>query len=61
VYFVGDQLIRTCPIVNAIADAEAVERLTAVLDLNASLRLDTLAYRVDLVLRGQRSASKTSR
>jgi protocatechuate 3,4-dioxygenase beta subunit len=61
VYFVGDQLIRTCPIVNAIADAEAVERLTAVLDLNASLGLDTLAYGVDLALRGQRSASKTSR
>jgi protocatechuate 3,4-dioxygenase, beta subunit len=54
-YFEGDPLIRTCPIVNAIPDPDAIDRLIAPLDLNASVPLDTLAYRFDIVLRGQRS------
>ena len=54
-YFVGDPLIKTCPIVNAIPDPDAIDRLIAPLDLNASVPLDTLAYRFDIVLRGQRS------
>jgi protocatechuate 3,4-dioxygenase beta subunit len=54
-YFEGDPLIRICPIVKTIPDPEAIERLIAPLDLNASVPLDTLAYRFDIVLRGSRS------
>ena len=54
-YFEGDPLIQTCPIVNAIPDPDAIDRLIAPLDLNASVPLDTLAYRFDIVLRGRRS------
>ncbi len=54
-YFEGDPLIRNCPIVNAIPDSEAIDRLIAPIDLNASVPLDTLAYRFDIVLRGSRS------
>ena len=54
-YFEGDPLIKTCPIVNAIPNPDAIDRLIAPLDLNASVPLDTLAYRFDIVLRGQRS------
>jgi len=54
-YFEGDPLIADCPIVNTIPDPEAIERLIAPLDLNATLPIDTLAYRFDIVLRGRRS------
>lgn len=54
-YFEGDPLIKRCPIVQTIPDPAAVERLIAPLDLNASVPLDTLAYRFDIVLRGSRS------
>ncbi len=54
-YFEGDPLIKTCPIVRTIPDEGAIERLIAALDLNASIPLDTLAYRFDIVLRGRRS------
>jgi protocatechuate 3,4-dioxygenase beta subunit len=54
-YFEGDPLIATCPIVNTIPDAGAIDRLIAPLDLNASIPMDCLAYRFDIVLRGQRS------
>ena len=54
-YFEGDPLIKTCPIVNAIPDPDAIAGLIAPLDLNASVPLDTLAYRFDIVLRGRRS------
>jgi len=54
-YFEGDPLIKLCPIVQTITDPAAVERLIAPLDLNASVPLDTLAYRFDIVLRGARS------
>ncbi len=43
------------PIVNAIPDKEAIGRLIAPLDLKATLPLDTLAYRFDIVLRGRHS------
>ena len=55
VYFEGDPLIKLCPIVKTIPDPAAVDRLIAPLDLNASVPLDTLAYRFDIVLRGSRS------
>lgn len=54
-YFEGDPLIKLCPIVKTIPDEGAIERLIAPLDLNASVPLDTLAYRFDIVLRGRRS------
>ena len=54
-YFEGDPLIPLCPIVNTIPDAEAISGLVARLDMTATLPLDTLAYRFDIVLRGRRA------
>ncbi|MES0828393.1 protocatechuate 3,4-dioxygenase subunit beta [Ruegeria sp. SCP11] len=54
-YFEGDPLIHKCPIVNTIPDPEAINRLIAPLDLNATIPLDTIAYKFDIVLRGRRS------
>ncbi len=54
-YFEGDPLIPICPIVQTIPDPEAIERLTARLDLNATVPLDSIAYKFDIVLRGRRS------
>jgi protocatechuate 3,4-dioxygenase, beta subunit len=54
-YFEGDPLIAKCPIVQSIPDPQAIEQLTAVLDLNAAVPLDCLAYKFDIVLRGRRS------
>jgi protocatechuate 3,4-dioxygenase beta subunit len=54
-YFEGDPLIPHDQILATIPDVAARERLIARLDLNASVPLDTLAYRFDIVLRGRRS------
>lgn len=54
-YFEGDPLIPRCPIVQTISDPDAVDQLTAKLDMNATIPLDTIAYRFDIVLRGRRS------
>ncbi len=54
-YFEGDPLIPLCPIVNTIPDPDAIEQLTAKLDLNATIPLDTIAYKFDIILRGRRS------
>lgn len=54
-YFEGDPLIAKCPIVNTIPDPDAIEQLVAALDLNASIPLDSIAYKFDIVLRGRRS------
>jgi len=54
-YFEGDPLIPLCPIVNAIADKEAVEQLTAPLDMTRTVPMDARAYKFDIVLRGRRS------
>ena len=54
-YFEGDPLIPICPIVQTIPDPDAIDRLTARLDLNATVPLDSIAYRFDIVLRGRRS------
>ncbi len=54
-YFEGDPLIPKCPIVGTIPDPQAVAQLVAALDMNASIPLDTLAYKFDIVLRGRRS------
>ncbi|WP_298914298.1 protocatechuate 3,4-dioxygenase subunit beta [uncultured Roseobacter sp.] len=54
-YFEGDPLIEKCPIVNTIPDEAARAQLVAKLDMNASMPLDALAYKFDIVLRGRRS------
>ncbi len=54
-YFEGDPFIPLCPIVRTIPDADAIDQLTAKLDLNATIPLDTVAYAFDIVLRGRRS------
>ncbi len=54
-YFEGDPLIPHCPIVHTIPDEDAISRLIAPIDLNATIPLDTIAYKFDIVLRGRRS------
>jgi protocatechuate 3,4-dioxygenase beta subunit len=54
-YFEGDPLIATCPIIGTIPDKAAILRLIAALDLKGSVPQDTLAYRFDIVLRGRRA------
>lgn len=54
-YFEGDPLIPICPIVQTIPDQDAIEQLTAKLDLNATIPLDSIAYKFDIILRGRRS------
>lgn len=54
-YFEGDPLIWTCPIIKAIPDDRAIEQLIAPLDMNATVPLDTMAYKFDITLRGTRS------
>ncbi len=52
-YFEGDPLIGLCPIVAAIQDEKAVERLIAPLVMEKTVPMDCLAYRFDVVLRGR--------
>ncbi len=54
-YFEGDPLIATCPIINTIPGQADIGRLVAPLDMNSAIPLDSLAYRFDIVLRGRRS------
>ena len=54
-YFEGDPHIPLCPIVGAIPDPAAVERLTARLDMRATIPMDARAWAFDIVLRGRRS------
>lgn len=54
-YFEGDPFIPLCPIVQTIPDPDAIEQLTATLDLDATIPLDTVAYKFDIILRGRRS------
>ena len=53
-YFEGDPLIPGDSILSTIPDEAARQRLVALLDLNAAVPLDSLAYRFDIVLRGTR-------
>lgn len=54
-YFEGDPLIAHCSIVNAISNPKAIETLIGRLDMDASVPMDCLAYRFDLILRGRHS------
>ena len=54
-YFEGDPLIALCPIAQSIPDARARARLIAGLDMDTTRPFDSIAYRFDIVLRGQGS------
>ena len=54
-YFEGDPLIPICPIVQTLPDPASASQLTAAIDLNATIPLDTIAYKFDIELRGRRS------
>ena len=60
-YFEGDPLIALCPIVQAVGDPVAVARLIAALDMEAARPFDALAYRFDVVLRGNAQTPFESR
>lgn len=53
-YFEGDPLIQRCPIVGVLKSQEAVDALTAPLDMHRTTPMDSLAYKFDIVLRGRR-------
>jgi protocatechuate 3,4-dioxygenase beta subunit len=53
-YFEGDPLIRLCPIVGVLKSQKAFDALTAPLDMNRTVPMDSLAYKFDMVLRGRR-------
>ena len=54
-YFEGDPLIPSCPILRTIPSEAAIRQLIAPLDRNAAIEFDSLAYRFDIVLRGSRA------
>ncbi|MDX5595194.1 protocatechuate 3,4-dioxygenase subunit beta [Pseudovibrio sp. SPO723] len=54
-YFEGDPHIALCPIVNTIGDPDAIDMLTAKLDMKNTIPMNARAYRFDVVLRGRRS------
>jgi Pyruvate/2-oxoacid:ferredoxin oxidoreductase gamma subunit len=54
-YFEGDPLIASCPILRSIPTEAAVRQLIAPLDRQAGVQLDSMAYRFDVVLRGSRA------
>lgn len=54
-YFEGDPLIATCPIVQTIPNEDQIRGLIALQDRAAFVQLDSRAYRFDIVLRGQRA------
>ncbi len=59
-YFEGDPLIPLCPIVGTVSP-EAVDRLTARLDMGQTIPMDACAWRFDLVLRGGRQTAFENR
>lgn len=52
-YFEGDPLIPRCPIVNTVKDPDAVQTMIGRLDMAHGNPMDCLAYRFDIVVRGQ--------
>ena len=54
-YFEGDPLIATCPILRIVPSEEQIRSLIALQDPSAFVQLDSRAYRFDIVLRGQRA------
>lgn len=60
-YFEGDPHIPLCPILNALPDKAAIERLIAPLDMAETRPMDMRAFRFDIVLRGRRQTHFESR
>lgn len=54
-YFEGDPLMEKCPILNSLPKPDAIDKLVARLDMNATIPLDAIAYHFDIVLRGRRA------
>lgn len=54
-YFEGDPLIWLCPIAAAIPTKDGVEQLIARLDMDATIPMDLIAYKFDIILRGRHS------
>ncbi len=54
-YFEGDPLIATCPILRSVPNEDQIRGLIALQDPSAFVQLDSRAYRFDIVLRGQRA------
>lgn len=54
-YFEGDPLIATCPILQIVPSEEQIRGLIALQDRSHFIALDSRAYRFDIVLRGQRA------
>lgn len=54
-YFEGDPHIKLCPIVQSIPGDDAIDRLVARLDMDATVPMDIRAYRFDIVLRGRQA------
>ncbi len=54
-YFEGDPLIASCPIVRTLASDAQVRGLIALQDAAAFVPLDSRAYRFDITLRGRRA------
>ena len=52
-YFEGDPLIPLCPIVHTLRDPDAVDTMIGRLDMAHSKPMDCLAYRFDIVVRGE--------
>lgn len=53
-YFEGDPHIPLCPIVGGLKSQEAIDALTAPLDINRTVPMDSRAFKFDIVLRGRR-------
>ena len=53
-YFEGDPMIPLCPIVRTLNNPQAIEDLTALLDMSRTIPMDSRAYKFDIVLRGRR-------
>jgi len=52
-YFEGDPHIKLCPIVNSLTSKEAVDALTAPLDMKRTIPMDCRAFKFNIVLRGR--------
>jgi protocatechuate 3,4-dioxygenase beta subunit len=53
-YFQGDPHIPLCPIVGILKTQEAIDALTAPLDMHRTVPMDSRAFKFDIVLRGRR-------
>lgn len=53
-YFEGDPHIKLCPIVGILKTQDAIDALTAPLDLNRTVPMDSRAFKFDIILRGRR-------